>query len=129
MSTNKAVISRRHFLSTVGTGATALATARNLVFAASPAKPTISHRERIENALVLEESDWLPIGTDAPRAFQVSEDAQFVRIETPDLAAAICKKGYVSGVASRSFLDKKTGFHDPGFGLDIVDWIMEPGSD
>ena len=29
----------------------------------------------------------------------------------------------------QSFLDKKTGFRDPGFGLDIVDWIMEPGSD
>jgi len=66
---------------------------------------------------------------DAPRAFQVSEDAQFVRIETPELAAAICKTGYVTGVSRQSFLDKKTGFRDPGFGLDIVDWIMEPGSD
>ena len=26
-------------------------------------------------------------------------------------------------------LDRKTGFRDLGFGLDIVDWIMEPGSD
>ncbi|MFO0864733.1 MAG: hypothetical protein U0744_08795 [Gemmataceae bacterium] len=26
-------------------------------------------------------------------------------------------------------LDKKTGFRDLGFGLDIVDWLMEPGSD
>ena len=26
-------------------------------------------------------------------------------------------------------MDKKTGFRDAGFGLDIVDWIMEPGSD
>lgn len=66
---------------------------------------------------------------DRPQSYQVSEDAQFVRIETPELAAAICKKGYVSGVARQSFLDKKTGFHDPGFGLDIADWIMEPGSD
>jgi hypothetical protein len=63
------------------------------------------------------------------QADQVSEDAQFIRIETPELKASICKKGYVSGVASQSFLDKKTGFRDPGFGLDIVDWIMEPGSD
>ena len=39
------------------------------------------------------------------------------------------KKGYVTGVAAQSFLDKKTGFRDAGFGLDIVDWIMEPGSD
>ena len=66
---------------------------------------------------------------DAAPPYQVAEDAQFVRIETPDLGAAICKKGYVSGIANQSFVDKKTGFHDPGFGLDIVDWIMEPGSD
>ncbi|MGH7139984.1 MAG: hypothetical protein ACREHD_29950, partial [Pirellulales bacterium] len=38
-------------------------------------------------------------------------------------------KGYVTGIAAGSFVDKKTGFHDAGFGLDIVDWIMEPGSD
>jgi hypothetical protein len=65
----------------------------------------------------------------AAQACQVSEDEQFIRIETPQLAAAICKKGYVSGVARQSFLDKKSGFRDPGFGLDIVDWILEPGSD
>ena len=64
-----------------------------------------------------------------PQGYRVSEDPQSIRIDTPELAAAIRKKGYVSGVASQSFLDKKTGFHDPGFGLDIVDWIMEPGSD
>jgi hypothetical protein len=58
---------------------------------------------------------------------QETEDAIF--IETPHLQAAIRKRGYVSGVAAQSFLDKKTGFRDPGFGLDIVDWIMEPGSD
>lgn len=71
----------------------------------------------------------VPGEADTSRPYQVSEDAQFVRIETPQLAAAVCKKGYVSGVARQSFLDKKTGFRDPGFGLDIVDWIMEPGSD
>jgi hypothetical protein len=66
---------------------------------------------------------------DAPPPYRVAEDDQFVRIETPQLTAAICKKGYVSGVARQSFVDKKSGFHDPGFGLDIVDWILEPGSD
>jgi hypothetical protein len=35
----------------------------------------------------------------------------------------------VTGVRAQSFLDKRTGFRDPGYGLDIVDWIMEPGSD
>ena len=66
---------------------------------------------------------------ETPRNFQVAEDAQFLRIDTPELAAAVAKTKYVTGIAAQSFLDKKTGFRDPGFGLDIVDWIMEPGSD
>jgi hypothetical protein len=35
----------------------------------------------------------------------------------------------VTGVAAQSQLDHKTGYRDAGYGLDIVDWIMEPGSD
>ncbi len=66
----------------------------------------------------------------APAAdYQVTENDQEIKIVTPQLEAAIRKQGYVSGVAARSLLDKKTGFRDAGFGLDIVDWIMEPGSD
>jgi hypothetical protein len=61
--------------------------------------------------------------------FKVSETDEEIRIETPQLEAAVRKRGYVSGVTRQSFLDKKTGFRDPSFGLDIVDWIMEPGSD
>jgi len=61
--------------------------------------------------------------------YAVTDGDDEIRIETPQLEAAVRKKGYVSGVAAQSFLDKKTGFRDPGFGLDIVDWIMEPGSD
>jgi hypothetical protein len=61
--------------------------------------------------------------------YTVTENEEELRIVTPQLEAAVRKKGYVSGVAAQSFLDKKTGFRDPGFGLDIVDWIMEPGSD
>ncbi len=67
------------------------------------------------------------LGTELP--YSVQEDDEAVYIETPLLRAAVRKKGYVSGVAAQSFVDKKTGFRDPGFGLDIVDWIMEPGSD
>jgi hypothetical protein len=52
-----------------------------------------------------------------------------IRIVLPDVEAAVCKKGYVTGVRAQSFLDRRTGFRDPGYGLDIVDWIMEPGSD
>ncbi len=60
---------------------------------------------------------------------QVNEDTQQITIETSALKASIRKQGYVSGVAGGSFVDKKTGATDLGFGLDIVDWIMEPGSD
>jgi hypothetical protein len=63
------------------------------------------------------------------QSFQVTENDEEVRLVSPQLEATIRKKGYVSGVAGGSFLDKKTGFRDVGFGLDIVDWIMEPGSD
>jgi len=61
--------------------------------------------------------------------YEVTETDDEIRIRTPQLEAAVRKKGYTSGVARQSFVDKKTGFRDPGFGLDIVDWIMEPGSD
>lgn len=60
---------------------------------------------------------------------RVTETADEIRIVTPQLEATIRKKGYVTGVKAQSFVDRKTGFHDAGFGLDIVDWIMEPGSD
>ncbi len=59
----------------------------------------------------------------------VTETQDQIRIETSSLQAVIQKRGYVSGVGEGSFLDKKSGFHDAGFGLEIVDWLMEPGSD
>ncbi len=52
-----------------------------------------------------------------------------IQVRGAALEASIRKRGYVSGVEAGSFLDKKSGFRDAGFGLDIVDWIMEPGSD
>ncbi len=60
---------------------------------------------------------------------RVTEEAERICIVTDALEASIKKKGYVSGVAGGSLLDKKTGARDLGFGLHIVDWIMEPGSD
>ena len=73
----------------------------------------------------------LPLGLAVPAFadYEVSETTTQIKISTPQLEAVIRKKGYVTGVAAHSFLDKKTGFRDAGFGLDIVDWIMEPGSD
>lgn len=59
----------------------------------------------------------------------LSEDDDEIRITTMALSARVRKRGYVTGVAGGSLLDRRTGFRDAGFGLDIVDWIMEPGSD
>lgn len=59
----------------------------------------------------------------------VFDDGDQVRIKGAVYDAAIAKSGYVSGVAGGSFLDHKTGFRDAGFGLAIVDWLVEPGSD
>src|SRR5688500_8749744 len=53
-------------------------------------------------------------------------DAQ-VQIDTDALQARINKKGYVSGTAAGSLLDRKTGARDPGFGLHIMDFLMAPG--
>lgn len=61
--------------------------------------------------------------------YSVTEDDTEIKISTPELEAVVRKKGYVTGTAAGTFLDKKTGFRDAGYGLDIVDWIMEPGSD
>jgi hypothetical protein len=72
-------------------------------------------------SLALASADQTPL--------EVRSDEQRIDIVGSALAASVAKKGYVTGVAAQSFLDKKTGFRDPGFGLDIVDWIMEPGSD
>ena len=59
----------------------------------------------------------------------IKETDEEINIHTSLLEAPCRITGYVSGIAGKSFLDKTTGFRDSGFGLDIVDWIMEPGSD
>ena len=66
---------------------------------------------------------------DPEHGFKVQEDDERITVKGEALDFAIRKKGYVSGVMAGSLLDKKTGFRDLGYGLDIVDWIMEPGSD
>jgi hypothetical protein len=63
------------------------------------------------------------------REITITQNESEIRISTSALEAAIRKQGYVSGVYGGTFLDKKTGFRDVGFGLDIVDWLLEPGSD
>ncbi len=64
-----------------------------------------------------------------PFPFTVEETAERITLRGDALEASIRKRGYVSGIEAGSFLDRKTGAHDLGFGLDIQDWIMEPGSD
>src|ERR1700722_2119770 len=61
--------------------------------------------------------------------FVVTQDDQRITVTSPSLEASIRKKGNVSGVEAQSLLDRKTGARDVGYGLDIVDWLMEPGSD
>jgi hypothetical protein len=61
--------------------------------------------------------------------FKVNKNDEQIQISNSTLEAVIRKRGYVTGVAGGSFIDRKTGFRDAGYGLDIVDWIMEPGSD
>jgi len=68
-------------------------------------------------------------GEDGANTIQVKEDASEIRIATSALEAVVRKSGYVSGVSAGTFLDKKTGFRDAGFGLDIVDQPLEFGSD
>jgi hypothetical protein len=58
---------------------------------------------------------------------KVRQTDQYVEIETDALQARINKTGYVSGIAQGSFLDKKTGARDVGFGLHIMDFLMAPG--
>src|SRR5438128_9203620 len=60
-------------------------------------------------------------------AIRVSETDEYVQIDTDALQARVRKKGYVSGIAQGSLLDKKTGARDLGFGLHIMDFLMAPG--
>lgn len=55
-------------------------------------------------------------------------DGSTIHIETTALAARIQTEGYTSGVAAGSLLDKATGMRDVGFGLSIVDFLLEPAA-
>ena len=66
----------------------------------------------------------LPTSAGEPVVREVKDG---IEIETDQLVAKINAKGYVSGIAQGSFLDKKTGARDLGFGLHIMDFLMAPG--
>jgi hypothetical protein len=57
---------------------------------------------------------------------QVRTGEDYVEVETDALVARIKTKGYVSGVAAGTLLDKKTKARDLGFGLHIMDFLMAP---
>jgi hypothetical protein len=63
----------------------------------------------------------------ADKPIAVRQTDEYVEIETDALQARIVKKGYVSGIAKGSLLDKKTGARDLGFGLHIMDFLLAPG--
>jgi hypothetical protein len=58
---------------------------------------------------------------------EVRTGEDFVEVETDALVARIKTKGYVSGTAAGSLLDKKTKARDLGFGLHIMDFLLAPG--
>jgi hypothetical protein len=68
-----------------------------------------------------------PARAEPPAAVRVEETDAHVQIDTDALQARINKKGYVSGIAAGSLLDRKTGARDVGFGLHIMDFLMAPG--
>jgi hypothetical protein len=68
-----------------------------------------------------------PDAAPALTAVSVRETDDAVFVETDSLSSRINKKGYVSGIAEASFLDKKTGSRDVGYGLHIMDFLMAPG--
>src|SRR6266581_2667476 len=67
-----------------------------------------------------------PLAAQEP-AIKVQEFADHIQIDTDALQAKIRKTNYVSGIAAGSFLDKKTGSRDAGFGLHIMDFLLGPG--
>lgn len=58
---------------------------------------------------------------------RVTENERQIHIETDAISATILKKGYVSGIAGGSFIDRKTGARDLGFGLHVMDFLLAPG--
>jgi hypothetical protein len=67
------------------------------------------------------------LASQAEPPITVRETDDYVEVETDALRARINKRGYVSGIAAGSLLDKKTGARDAGFGLHIMDFLLGPG--
>src|SRR4029079_18693187 len=61
------------------------------------------------------------------KSIRVGHGDVFVRIETDKLQVRINSRGYVSGIAAGSFVDRQTGARDRGFGLHVMDFLLAPG--
>lgn len=70
---------------------------------------------------------FAPSDAAEPQKIQVKDAENYIQIDTDALQARIRKKGYVSGIEKETFLDKKTGAREIGFGLHIMDFLMAPG--
>jgi hypothetical protein len=68
----------------------------------------------------------LPLAAE-PNPIRVEGGDGFIRIKTDKLEARINSRGYVSGIAAGSFLDKQTGARDLGSGLHVMDFLLAPG--
>ncbi len=62
-----------------------------------------------------------------PEPIGVEHGDGFVRVETDRLEARVNSRGYVSGIAAGSLVDKQTGARDLGFGLHVMDFLLAPG--
>lgn len=69
----------------------------------------------------------LACGVAAQAPIQVKEADDEILVETDALKAKIRKTGYVSGIGQGSFIDKKTGAREAGFGVHIMDFLLAPG--
>lgn len=85
-----------------------------------------TRRQLLRVALVLAVSASAPVSA-ADKPIKVQQTDEAVEIETDALQARIVKSGYVSGVATGTLVDKKTGARDLGFGLHVMDFLMGPG--
>jgi hypothetical protein len=68
----------------------------------------------------------LLLGFAAP-PLSVRQTDDDIWVSTDKLEARIRKRGYVSGIAAGTLLDKQTGARDAGFGLHIMDFLLAPG--
>jgi hypothetical protein len=62
-----------------------------------------------------------------PEAIRVEQGDGFILIDTDQLQARVNSRGYVSGIAGGSLLDKRTGARDLGPGLHVMDFLLAPG--